>query len=328
MNNKHRLLKIFLLFLIVITLNGIIFETICQRIDNNRFKPVGKIIDIDGHNMHVFSKGTGAAAIVFASGWGQPCPYVDFYPLHNELSKSNRIVVYDRPGYGWSDTAENKRDIDIIVDEIHKLLIKSGEKPPYILVGHSIGALEVIRYAQLYKDEVKGIVLIDGSNPDMYSIIKPVSDAARLKLKLFHKFIKSLNILGISRLALSIPGFYSDHIFSAKNKLSLVSEELRQLDKSMFLKTLNNKNQVEEGELKEANAAKIAADKKLEDIALVIFTSQELYEYEDAKKVQDSLKNWSNNSKQIIVKGAKHHIHWYEPNIIIEEIKKMIANIK
>ncbi|MEZ7890930.1 MAG: alpha/beta hydrolase [Candidatus Wallbacteria bacterium] len=322
---KRNLIKKLLIILALFIALGTLTEFICGYIDRNKFKPVGRMIKINNLDMHIYADGSGKNTVVFASGWGQPCPYADFYPLHNKISKTARVAVYDRPGYGWSDVTDQPRDIDIIVNEIHELLVKSGEKPPYILVGHSIGSFEVIRYAQLYKNEIKGIILIDGSNPEMYSIIKPISKSAKFRLSAFHKFIKILNITGISRLILSIPGVYSDTIFASKNKLSLISDELKNLDKSMFLKTMNNKNQVEEADKKENNASKVMAGGKLGNIPMTIFTSGEIYQYEEIKKTQDKLKEWSHASKQIIVEGAKHHIHWYNPNIINEEIKKMLC---
>ncbi len=52
---------------------------------------------------------------------------------------------------------------------MHESLGKAGEKLPYILVGHSMGSLEAIRFAQMYKDEVKGIVMIEAGNPEYYA---------------------------------------------------------------------------------------------------------------------------------------------------------------
>lgn len=62
--------------------------------------------------------------------------------------------IYDKPGYGWSDITNAPRDIDTMIKEIHEVLSKAGEKPPYIYVAHSIALLEAIRFAQLYPDEV------------------------------------------------------------------------------------------------------------------------------------------------------------------------------
>lgn len=106
--------------------------------------------------MHVYGEGAGDITVVFASGHGTGSPFIDFYPLYHELAKKTRIVVYERFGYGWSETTTAPRDIDTITEEIHTLLLEAGEQPPFLLVGHSLASLETIRFAQTYPDEVVG----------------------------------------------------------------------------------------------------------------------------------------------------------------------------
>jgi len=47
------------------------------------------------------------------------------------------------------------------VDDLHALLQAAKLPPPYILVGHSFGALIVRSYCARFADEVSGIVLVD-----------------------------------------------------------------------------------------------------------------------------------------------------------------------
>ncbi|EET85450.1 hydrolase, alpha/beta fold family protein [Clostridium carboxidivorans P7] len=221
----------------VILIMGFAYEKFGQYSDSKKYKPVGKIINVDGHNMHIFAKGKGDATVVFSSGWGTPSPYADFYPLYNEISKHTRVAVYDRPGYGWSDVSKTPRDIDTITKEMHELLVKSGEKAPYILVGHSLGSLEVVRFAQMYKDEVKGIVMIEGGNPEYYSNEKQedVNDV----------LISSLSKSGAFRVLFNIPSLASS-INAPRNNLALVPKDLKELDKAMYLKNMTNKNKNDE----------------------------------------------------------------------------------
>ncbi|MDF2674057.1 MAG: putative hydrolase or acyltransferase of alpha/beta superfamily [Clostridiales bacterium] len=317
-----------LIGILVILILGIVYEQIGEHLDNNRFQPPGKIINVDGHNMHIFAEGKGNATVVFAAGWKTPSPYVDFYPLYSEISKHTRIAVYDRPGYGWSEEANTPRDIDVIAKEMHELLKESGEKSPYILVGHSIGSLEMIRFAQLYKDEVKGVVLIDGSNPDMYSNVEKASVLVKLRTSVFNNLIYLFNKSGIARLLINvIPSFYSSTVLvTARNNFQFAPENFKKLDAAMFLKTFNNKNQVDEGKNKEINANKVASNGHIEDIPLRIITSEEINSYKEARTNQLNLKQWAADSKQIIVKGAGHAIHWAHPEMINKEILDLLSN--
>ena len=53
-----------------------------------------------------------------------------------------------------------------MTEELHTLLVNAGEKPPYILVGHSLGSFDALMYAHRYPQEVAGVVLVDGAHPD------------------------------------------------------------------------------------------------------------------------------------------------------------------
>ena len=53
-----------------------------------------------------------------------------------------------------------------IVADLHEVLKQTGVKPPYLLVGHSLGGLYTMLYARTYPDEIAGIVLIDSMHPE------------------------------------------------------------------------------------------------------------------------------------------------------------------
>lgn len=314
-------LKTLVAILAVLTV-GIVYEQVGEYLDGREYQPAGQVVEVNGHNMHVFAEGKGSATVVFASGWEVPCPYVDFYPLHSVISKHARIAVYDRPGYGWSEAADTPRNIDTMAGEVHQLLEKSGQKPPYVLVGHSIGSLEVLRFAQLYRDEVKGMVLIDGSNPEMYAHMAKPSALAYFRAGISHDLIYLINKAGISRLLCAImPNFYSSTVLStARNSFSLAPRSLIGLDQAMFLKNFNNRNQLAEGRNKRNNASEVAAHGHLKNVPLVIITSEQTNSYREARMNQSNLFKWSTDSKQIIVKDSGHAVHWYHPEVINREI--------
>ena len=51
-----------------------------------------------------------------------------------------------------------------MAEELHTLLHSAGEKPPYILVGHSYGSFNAVMFTHKFPDEVSGLVLVDGMN--------------------------------------------------------------------------------------------------------------------------------------------------------------------
>lgn len=82
-----------------------------------------------------------------------------------EISKNYTTFAYNRPGYGKSTIASTPRDGSHIVEELRQLLKQKGLKPPYILVGHSLGGLYMQLFARSHPDEVSGLILVDSTHP-------------------------------------------------------------------------------------------------------------------------------------------------------------------
>lgn len=117
--------------------------------------------------------------VVFQSGLG------DGGGVWTKVTRSleNRYPVfsYDRPGYGGSPVAEGSRDPCTIARELHGMLAARGVRPPYVLVGHSLGGLYQYAYARLYPAEVAGLVLVDPTHPRHWATMqREAPDAAAL----------------------------------------------------------------------------------------------------------------------------------------------------
>ncbi len=82
-----------------------------------KYPAPGKLVTVNGHEMHVFIEGKGEDVLVFMSGNGTACPTLDFKPLWALLTNKYKIAVIERFGYGWSDATSNPRDIDAWKEE-------------------------------------------------------------------------------------------------------------------------------------------------------------------------------------------------------------------
>lgn len=311
-----KLLIIIFSLLLILCLAGYFYQKINVINDKKHYKPVGKLYTVSGKKMHLYTCGNGENTVVFACGWGTANPYADYFPLYNTLSKHAKLAVYDRFGYGYSDITSEKRNIDTIVNEIHKLLVKAGQKPPYILVGHSLGSLETIRYAQRYRNEVKGIVLIDGGNPNYYASMEPITLIAQLQQKLID--------FGVARFLYNFKGF-RESLNSERNNLKLLPENLKELDKLATLIKGNNEDIVDEMRQSQTNAKIVIQGGTFKDLPITIITAGDFGKASASWiKSQKELKSWSTISNQFIVKDTKHYIHQYHPEIITNEILKLI----
>lgn len=148
-------------------------------------KEKGTLVDVDGKKMNVYQEGSGKDTFVFMSGSGIAAPAYEMKGLYSKFSKENKIAVVDRGGYGYSDVYDDERDIDTILEQTRKALLQSGNKPPYILMPHSISGIEAIYWAQKYPKEIKAIIAMDIGLPQQYVTYK-LSGIDRLKMRGFH----------------------------------------------------------------------------------------------------------------------------------------------
>jgi pimeloyl-ACP methyl ester carboxylesterase len=118
-------------------------------------------VDVGGHSLNLLIGGQGSTAVVFEGGFGTGI--ASWSTVQKEVAAFARTVSYDRAGLGQSDLGPKPRSAKQIASELHTALEKAGVKPPYVLVGHSLGGIFVRVFADMYPKEVVGMVLIDPS---------------------------------------------------------------------------------------------------------------------------------------------------------------------
>ena len=184
---------------LLIVISGVSYQAIEARADARRFRQVGKSVDVGGYNLNIDCTGKGSPTVVLVSGLGVPAS--GWRLVQPRIGNSTRVCSYDRAGYGWSDPGPMPRTLSELAKELHALLENAGEKPPYILVGHSFGKGSVLVYSKLYPDEVAGMVLADGGPNKLKlpaSILAP-AEADLRRRELDRIYASVLYFLGISR---------------------------------------------------------------------------------------------------------------------------------
>ena len=75
---------------------------------------IGEMVEIDGHNMCIYTEGEGDHTLLFLTGSGTASPILDFKSLYSRLSGEYKIVVIEKFGYGFSDIVDEERSFDTI----------------------------------------------------------------------------------------------------------------------------------------------------------------------------------------------------------------------
>lgn len=320
-----KLLKVLGIFLIslccliVVLLGGSTINHRYQlRKEAKDYPAPGKLVDVEGSRLHVYGEGQADTTLVFMSGSGTPNPTLDFKPLWQRLTDDYRIVVVEKSGYGWSASSSKPRDIDTMLSETREALRLAGETGPYVLVPHSMSGLEAIYWAQVYPQEVKAIIGLDPTTPEILNYETDVPSSAQLKVMYY------VSRMGISRF---MPEADLEATFPV-----LAAGDLSQQDReqfiAMFYRSSYTKDMLREVEFLSANAETVADNQVPVHTPMYFFISDgEEVPYSNWQQVMTSYLSQLETGKYMIL-NTGHYVHHKQSEIIAEEIKGFLDGLE
>jgi pimeloyl-ACP methyl ester carboxylesterase len=250
-------------------------------------------VDVGGYRLWVHCAGQGSPTVIVEAGYSTSGR--EWSTVASAIEKTTRICVYDRAGLGQSDRAPIPRTSVDMAQDLHTLLVNARITPPYILVGHSIGGFNVRMFASQYPDEVAGMILVESSHPDQWTtfqaVLPPETPGEAANLKTWRQQpLPDANLEGIDFLA-SADEVRAAGSFGAKPLIVLSASPNVNMDPNL-----------------PADVEEVLAQ-----------TWQEL---------QVDLLNLSSNSTRIVAAKAGHNIQYDEPQLVIDAILTMVAELK
>ncbi|MDO6658754.1 alpha/beta fold hydrolase [Anaerobacillus sp. 1_MG-2023] len=305
----------FLLVLIGALVIWVIYNNLLSAYEQKKYKPLGEIVEVDGKEMHIYSKGEGDNTIVLMSGLGTAAPVLDFEPLIDEISKTNRVVVVEPFGYGWSDITNKERTVKNIVEEMRLALKKADIPGPYILMPHSISGIYSMYFATTYPEEVKAIVGIDPTLPQALNYFGENSPT-------MPSYLSYLAPTGIARLALMI----SPENFLPIASDGTYSEENLKMTKAISAWKGYNKSVVNETNNIEDTVDMTVGMKFPPNIPVLIFTTEKGDIREDGKNNLSFYKTQLTNtpSSKVVLLVGHHYLHWTRYEEISKDVNEFI----
>lgn len=137
-------------------------------------------------NLQYNISGNGNPNIVLINGGSGPIE--GWMKILPEISESASVFSYNRFGVVGSDKPQEPQDGLTIVETLREALKIVGFKPPFLLVGHSLGGLYANLYARCYPNEIAGIVFIESSHPKDISLDQYQSKIVKTINKMFSVF--------------------------------------------------------------------------------------------------------------------------------------------
>lgn len=104
----------------------------------------------------------GERCIVFIHGYLETADVWE--PLMEHLKHKFRVIAFDIPGHGISETRHEVNTMEYVADTLHDLLVQTGVKK-CTLIGHSMGGYVALAFAKKYNDMTAGLILLH-STPD------------------------------------------------------------------------------------------------------------------------------------------------------------------
>jgi alpha/beta hydrolase fold len=128
---------------------------------------LSRSVDVGGYSLWIDCEGTGSPTVLLEAGGGRN--FGDWAEVQLDLSAHNRVCAYDRAGLGASDPRPNNGEpvtAGTMAKELRTLLRAAGVSPPYVVVGHSFGGMVARVFANMYRPDVEGVVLVDSSSEE------------------------------------------------------------------------------------------------------------------------------------------------------------------
>lgn len=314
---RSKFLKVIFIIVAVIVLFIIVSfvrHKICSFREKELLTPLGKLVEVNGHNMSVYTEGEGDKTLVFLSGGGTCSPILDFKSLYSLLSNEYKIAVVEKFGYGFSDVVNEQRDIDTMLSETRMALEKAGIEGPYVLCPHSMSGLEALYWAQKYPEEVEAIIGLDMAVPAYY-------DEMRISIPIT-KLGQYGAALGITRW---IPGLAeSDAI-----KAGTLSEEEKEIYRAVFYQRTATVTMIDEVKAVKDNAKTVKGN-GVPQVPMLLFISNGSggtgFTEETWRRIPKEYIAGCDNASYIEL-DCPHYVHDYEYEKISEEIRNLLKKM-
>lgn len=284
-------------FLILWSSSTSLFATELPPIPGQRF-------DVGGYSLHINCAGSGSPTVIVDVGLGDDS--TDWHPILQAVSINSHICLFDRPGYGWSDSGPFPRTSNRIAQELATLLKAANVPPPYILVGHSFGGYNMRIFAANNPQMVVGMVLVDASHEDQYN---------QFQIKLPNNFNHRSTIMILPKLTDSMththksPTLRERAFYAARAEISALKESSMQLQKNPALPI----------------------------VPLIVISRGKPEWYGDTDKrqrektwihLQQDLSRLSPISTHMFAHQSGHDIPHEQPEIIIEAIDHILSQVR
>jgi pimeloyl-ACP methyl ester carboxylesterase len=339
----QKIMTSILVIVLILVIVGFSYEQISRQIIKNKYPVKGELVDLgNGRKMQIDCRGitkNGNLTVILESGF-------DYYgslswdKVQNEIAKNTKVCSYSRAGIMWSDPDTREYNAINIASDLNLLLQKANITTPIIMAGHSLGGPFIMKYIQLFPNQVKGVVFVDTSHPDEINRGKILSKELGLDTAVAEdpplwllNFASEIGVLRLFRVE--------------QNAKDLLQEPLASIGDAYtpqsVLAVLKGASNIEKIIIESGNFRTLGNIPVINLVSAKVIeaTDQELKDgkwtrekFDNFMKKNQDLKDslnaerntWSTNSKSYNVTNAEHFIHLDNPEIVIKSINEVLES--
>ena len=273
--------------------------------------PIGDFITIDGLRLHYIERGQGQP-LVLIHGNGTMIQDFLVSGIVDELAKRYRVIIIDRPGYGYSDRPRGLWTPRAHATLFQKALQQLGVSQAVVL-GHSWGTLVAVALALQAPQLVRSLVLASGYfYPTLRADVILTSPPAIPVIGDVLRYTVS-PVVGRLLLPGMIKGMFAPAAVPARFD--------REFPKDMMLRPLQLRASAEDAAM--MSPVTVELQKHYRDLKLpvVIITGAD-DQIADVGRQSERLHHEVSDSELIVVPGMGHMIHHLAPGPVIKAIDR------
>jgi pimeloyl-ACP methyl ester carboxylesterase len=315
---------------LLVALAGAAYEALGRRRAARDFPAPGKLVDIGGRRIQIDCRGSGAPTVVFEDGLDVGGS-VSWSGVHDSVARFTRACAYSRAGIMWSDPKSGPQIGKSVAEDLQATLSKSGEKPPYVLVGHSLGGPYAMIYTKYFGPEVAGLVFVDASHPEQVKRVKAFTPQTLAASLTMFRVGAALARFGLVRKMSATDSAPPEPAQAVRATAAYTSTSLPSMLKEAeaFDQTL-----AEAGTFKQLGTRPVfvltaTAPKPKAELAMMKMTESQGEAYAAAwVQMQNEIASWSSRSQHELVPNASHYIQFDQPGIVTKAIRSVVDSVR
>lgn len=299
----------------------------------HEFPPPGKLVDVGGRLIQLDCRGSGSPTVVFESGLDL-MGSLSWSLVHDEIAKTTRACAYSRAGIMWSDAHDAPQNAKTIAQDLHNVLEKSGERGPFVLVGHSLGGPYIMTFTKNFGSTVAGLVFVDASHPDQ---VKRLGDAAvpskqQKVMQIRNKLGAWLNWTGIVRIVARTYKNISN--LPARNDRAVKAYASTSLGAMLKESDALEQTLAEAGTFRDLGNRPLYVLTSTKPLTAEMLANLNMTSAQDQRrrkawnKLQEEEATWSSQSQHQLLPDAGHYIQLDRPDVVIAAVLSVVDKVR